>query len=98
MPQRRWALTTAHALLSTHRRNSPFYTGPSLEQGRIIPRRHQEGTHMQANIDETNERFRRRFRQANIAWFIITLLTLGLTSWGLFSSRPHYLHDWHSVA
>lgn len=53
---------------------------------------------MQTNIDETNDRFRRRFQQANLAWFIIALLAVSLTSWGLFSSKPQYLHDWHIIA
>jgi len=50
---------------------------------------------MQAEIEQSDGRFKRSLVLINLGWLVVSLLTLTFSAVETFRNRPQYLHDWH---
>jgi signal transduction histidine kinase len=53
---------------------------------------------MQAEIEQSDGRFRRSLNLINLGWMVVSLLTLTFSAVGTFRDYPQYLRDWHGLA
>ncbi|HEV2581496.1 MAG TPA: sensor histidine kinase, partial [Ktedonobacteraceae bacterium] len=52
---------------------------------------------MRLNIEQSNQKFHRTFRIFNLIWVFIGFFSITLSSYGVFTNNPGFIHDWHGA-